>query len=120
VDTRRWHVSIGGGRRPLWARNGREPFYRGPDRALVAVRVENVDGAEAGADFSWGAPVTIVPSRSYFFFSVGLLGRTYDVSPDGQRFLMIKESGPGGDAARPNIVIVKNWVEELKRLVLPN
>jgi hypothetical protein len=42
-------------------------------------------------------------------------GRTYDVSRDGQRFLMIKE----GDASRPNasamsISVVLHWVEELK------
>jgi hypothetical protein len=45
--------------------------------------------------------------------------RTYDVSPDGKRFLMIKEPPrQGGDAkAAPRIVLVQNWVEELKRLV---
>ena len=45
-------------------------------------------------------------------------GRTYDVSPDGQRFLMIKAGG-GSDqaAAPPSIIVVQNWFEELKRLV---
>ncbi len=44
--------------------------------------------------------------------------RTYDVSPDGQKFLMIKEARPAGDAPPPpQLVIVQNWTEELKRLV---
>jgi hypothetical protein len=47
------------------------------------------------------------------------LGRTYDVSPDGQRFLMIKVGGESDQTAAlpPSIVIVQNWSEELKRLV---
>jgi hypothetical protein len=45
-------------------------------------------------------------------------GRTYDVSPDGRRFVMIKEGAATGDAApRPQIILVQNWHEELKRLV---
>ena len=41
-------------------------------------------------------------------------GRTYDISPDGERFLMIKESA-GGDSTE--LILVQNWFEELKRLV---
>ena len=42
--------------------------------------------------------------------------RTYGVSQDGKRFLMIKEDvAPEQSAAR--IVVVQNWFEELKRLV---
>ena len=42
--------------------------------------------------------------------------QTYDVSPDGKRFLMIKEGG-GADQTPPSIEVVQNWFEELKRLV---
>ena len=41
--------------------------------------------------------------------------RNYDVSADGQRFLMVKQ--PANQAAAPQIVVVQNWFEELKRLV---
>jgi hypothetical protein len=46
-------------------------------------------------------------------------GRTYDVSPNGQRFVMIKNATgeAGGDAAPPQINIVLNWFEELKTRV---
>ncbi len=44
----------------------------------------------------------------------GAFGRTYDISPDGERFLMIKESA-GGDSTE--FILILNWFEELKRLV---
>jgi hypothetical protein len=45
------------------------------------------------------------------------LGRTYDISSDGQRFLMIKAGG-GADqtAAPPQLIVVQHFDEELKRL----
>ena len=43
--------------------------------------------------------------------------RTYAVSPDGQRFLMIKDATTDGTAPRPSMTVVLHWVEELKRLV---
>ena len=48
----------------------------------------------------------------------GGASRTYDVSLDGSRFLMIKQGGgPEGAGATPGFVVVFNWVEESKRLV---
>ena len=45
----------------------------------------------------------------------------YDVSPDGQRFLMIREGGLSGETAdQLAITVVLNWVEELTRLVPVN
>ncbi len=41
----------------------------------------------------------------------------YDVSPDGRRFLMIKQATDEGTAAPVQLVVVQNWIEELKRLV---
>jgi len=39
----------------------------------------------------------------------------YDVSRDGQRFLMIKESEQGSSPTQINVVL--NWFEELKQKV---
>jgi hypothetical protein len=47
----------------------------------------------------------------------GYVGRTYDVSPDGQRFLMIKAAETDAGAAPPALIVVQHWDEELKRLV---
>jgi hypothetical protein len=48
-----------------------------------------------------------------------LSSRSYDVSPDGQRFLMLKPP-PFDPATAPQIVLVQDWFEELKRLVPTN
>ena len=50
----------------------------------------------------------------YYAPGGGASGRTYDISPDGERFLMIKESA-GGDSTE--FITVINWYEELERLV---
>jgi len=45
-------------------------------------------------------------------------GRTYEIAPDGKRFLMIKTGGSADETAVPTtLVVVQNWREELKRLV---
>jgi hypothetical protein len=41
----------------------------------------------------------------------------FDVSPDGQRFLMIRDVTPIEPSARDEVIVVLNWHEELKRLV---
>jgi hypothetical protein len=57
-------------------------------------------------------------SEGYFTFPGGNPGRTYDVSPDGQRFLMIKSDTSGQAGAPSMLIIVHNWFEELKARVL--
>jgi len=108
VDAGLWQISIDGGMQPAWARSGRELFYREPDGALMRVPVE------LQPRFTAGTPTKVLEGLYYR----GGPGRAYDVSPDGERFLMIKESDPSGDAiSPPSIVVVQNWFEELKRLV---
>ena len=57
--------------------------------------------------------VKLFASANYFGSGSALGGRTYDLSLDGSRFLMIKQMPPD-DAA---LVVTLNWFEELKRLV---
>jgi serine/threonine-protein kinase len=111
VNAGRWRVSTNGGNRPLWARNGKELFYGALDGAMMAVPVETDRG------FTWGNAVKLFdwPTLDRPGF-----GRTYDVSADGQRFLMIKEpeeSKAVSDASASGIIIVSNWTEELKQRV---
>jgi Tol biopolymer transport system component len=108
VNSGRWQVSTAGGTRPLWARSGQELFYVSPTGALMRV------GVERSASWSATTP-TLLVKEGYFTTPVG---RTYDVSREGKRFLMIKEGG-GADqtAAPPQIIVVQHWIEELKRLV---
>jgi eukaryotic-like serine/threonine-protein kinase len=110
VNDGMWQVSTGGGMQPLWARNSRELFYLVPNGGLMSVRFE------PGSAWTASAPAPLLDGP-YFFGGVSF-PRTYDVSPDGKRFLLIKEAGAAGQAVVPaSIVVVQNWTEELKRLV---
>jgi serine/threonine-protein kinase len=106
-------VSTGGGTRPLWSRTGQELFFLSPIGALMRV------GVEGGATWAAGTPNKVL-NEGYFTVPGGNPGRSYDISPDGQRFLMIKMGGGLGQAAAPQIIVVQNWFEELKRLVPVN
>ena len=105
-----WQVSAAGGKTPLWARSGKELFYVGADGALLRVPVE-----ASGATWNAGTPMKLL-ERGYYTPS-GYVGRTYDVSPDGLRFLMIKAPGTDASTAPPALIVVQHWDEELKRLV---
>jgi serine/threonine-protein kinase len=113
-----WQVSTGGGTKPLWARNGRELFYLVPSGGGAAVMSAPL---ERGASFTAGTPTKVLEGPYFFGTSGGgdtASFRTYDVSSDGQRFLMIKL--PGGSeqtAAPPSLIVVQHWVEELKARV---
>jgi hypothetical protein len=69
---------------------------------------------------SWSATQPSVVVKEGYFTNPVWWGRSYDVSPDGKRFLMIKEGGPGGTAPSTSLVVVQHWLEELKRLVPTN
>ena len=71
-------------------------------KTLAAVPVQTTP------TFSAGTATTLFETR---YFVGGVLARTFDVSPDGQRFLMIK--GAAAEQA-PTMVVVLNWLEELE------
>ena len=112
----RRRISNGGGTEPLWSRDGRELFFGGLIEdgtfSLKVVTISVADGLEIGpAQVLF--PVPNRPENETFRIG-GNSGPTYDISPDGSRFLMIKEStGP----PQTEIIVIQNWFEELKRLV---
>jgi len=102
----KWQISTDGGTEPMWNPNGRELFYRSGDKMLAA-------DIATQPGFAVGRPRTLfegqyIPTPSTF--------PNYDVSPDGQRFLMLK-SAEQEQAAPTQINIVLNWFEELKQKV---
>ena len=111
VDSGRWQVSTGGGTRPLWSRTGQELFYVSPAGAIVRVGVER--------SASWAATTPAVIVKEGYAAPSGFPGRSYDVSPDGQRFLMLKPANEP-NAPPPQIIVVPHFDEELKRLVPTN
>jgi serine/threonine-protein kinase len=110
VNDGRWQVSTDGGTRPVWARNGRELFYVDLANMLTAVPVQT-----SGPTFAAGNPAKLFEAMSTTSLTAP---RDYDVSPDGRRFLMIKE-GAAADriATSAGMVAVLNWFEELKQRV---
>ena len=108
VEDGHWLISSGGGTRPLWAPDGRELFYMAPGAKLMTVDVQTEP------TFAPGNAEEIL--GGYF---VGEFERNYDISPDGERFLMIKESA-SDQTSSTKFILVQNWFEELKRLVPTN
>jgi len=102
----KWQISTDGGIEPLWGPTGRELFYRSGNR-VMAVPVT------AQPSFSAGRP-TMLFEGTYLASPFPATGVTYDVTRDGQRFLMVKDVE---QASATQINVVVNWFEELKRLV---
>jgi serine/threonine-protein kinase len=102
----KWQISTEGGTEPVWNRNGRELFYRSGDK-MMAVDISTQPS------FAAGKPKVLFTGQ--YLPTPGTLSN-YDVSPDGQRFLMIKP-GESTEAPPTQINVVLNWFEELKRRV---
>jgi serine/threonine-protein kinase len=99
----RVQVSTEGGTEPMWSRDGRELFYRNGDK-MMAVDISREPS------FTPSVPKLLFEGR----YRTNLRGSNYDVTADGQRFVMIR-AAEGSRLTELNIVL--NWDEELKRLV---
>jgi Tol biopolymer transport system component len=94
-----------GGGQPVWSPDGTELFYRIGNRMMVV-------SVETEPTFRPGRPEVLFEGR-YVNSRIRIWNPYYDISPDGQRFLMIKDVE--GRTGQINVVL--NWFEELKRLV---
>jgi serine/threonine-protein kinase len=101
-------ISTEGGREPVWNPNGRELFYRNGDK-MIAVDISTEPAFRAGTP-------RLLFEAGYEGPGPGSDGANYDVSPDGQRFVMI-QAGQEEQEPVTQINVVLNWFEELKRLV---
>jgi len=109
VRTRRWIVSTGIGRQPIWSHDGRYIFYLAEDGTIMSVRFRPTGGPYARSE-----PVRVVNPVNTIRDSGS--GPTYDVSPDGQRFLFIK--APELDIRSLNVVL--NWDVEVHAALAGN
>jgi eukaryotic-like serine/threonine-protein kinase len=101
----KWQVSTGGGLNPRWTRDGREIFYVNADGALSVAEVSTSGGFRVGTRSS--------------LFDLDELGVAYgsnytswDVAPDGQRFLFV-QFGDLEQAASSQLIIVENFLRDL-------
>ena len=106
VEDGKWQISSDGGTGPVWGPSGQELFYRNQDAMMVV-------GIETEPTFIPGSPAVLFTGRY-----TGASRRNYDISPDGQRFLMIKEAEQSAEAStKTELIMILNWFEELKERV---
>jgi eukaryotic-like serine/threonine-protein kinase len=95
-------VSSAGGTQPLWSHDGRELFYTS-GRRLMSVAVAAADSVDVGP--------------SHLLFEAPHIGGdrdpSYAVSPDGQRFLMMRLAK--NNAVGAEVVVTLNWLDELMK-----
>ena len=97
----------------MWSPDGSELFYR-PGAGSTRITLRSVDIVTE--------PVFAFSNEQTFpveGFNVVGSYRDYDISPDGERLLMVFPAGQPdtGEPGRPQINIVLNWFEELKERV---
>jgi Tol biopolymer transport system component len=97
-------VSTSGGRMPVWRRDGSELFYIAADGQMMSSAVKT-----GGAEFEFNAPKPLFKTRMLTWTTNF---HEYDVSPDGQRFLLGTLIGET-KAAPPTVIL--NWSASLKK-----
>jgi Tol biopolymer transport system component len=115
----KYPISVESSTEPVWAPDGSAIYFRSAAK-MMKVPIEVATDTE----FRAGTPELLWEDDSFHISDIG--ERTYDIHPDGKRFLMVEvQPKPDSDdadgaenAGRRNIdlVIVENWFEELKRL----
>jgi Tol biopolymer transport system component len=105
--TRKVPVSTAGGRYPRWSKNGKELFYMTDDGTIMAVDVRedanNIHTSPPRVLFKTNAALTNHLGSHY----------EYDVTADGQRFLVNERLTPANQIAP--LTVVLNWMAGLKR-----
>ena len=96
---RQWTISVNGGDKPRWSRDGKELFYIAADGKMMAVPIKG------GPAFQPGVPVPLFDTRVTGFMP-------YDVAPDG-RFLI--NTLPADATSRSSITVVVNWFASLQK-----
>jgi serine/threonine-protein kinase len=100
----RWQVSREGGVRPKWSKDGNRLFYRSGNTIIAA------SFQVLGDSLELGRPETVVELEGHYRLV------DFDVSPDGERFLVVAPEQSA--AASTRVTFVFHWFEELKRQLL--
>ena len=103
-----WTITSEGGREPLWARDEKKIYFRSGDGQQVWEVDYRTDGG-----FSTGQPRLLFETQGML---IGGMIRSWDLSADGRRFLMVKLEER---SSRPvtSMVLVQNWFQEIERMV---
>ena len=105
-------ISVGGGQEPVWAPSGRELFYR-HEGTLLAAPIQ-----QAASSLIVRPPTRVFDDPYMRDTAAGGGAANYDVSPDGQRFVMVQQLRPANETTQPvRLQVILNWTEELKARV---
>jgi Tol biopolymer transport system component len=99
----KWQVSQGGGRIPTWRRDGNGLYFLGSEGKLMEAAV-----TPKGAAVEIGIQREVLQAH---FAQFGSYARTYDIAPDGKRFLVLTSE----DASGTPLTLVTNWTAGLKK-----
>jgi len=105
TDDGRWQVSTVGGEEPLWSHGGREIFFRSQSGEMMTVPVATTPS------FSPGSPRALFATTG---FAKTPGNRAYDVTPDDQRFVMLRQVADSTPRTPAQLVFVDNWFGELE------
>jgi serine/threonine-protein kinase len=106
----RWQISTGGGRFPIWSRNGRDLFFLGIDQ-----RIRIVSYRASGNSFF---PGTLRLWSNILVADLGV-NSSYDLAPDGKHVAVVLRSEDGEANSNPRLTVVVNFFEELRRQLRP-
>lgn len=98
-------ISTKGGRLPIWRRDGKELFFIASDTSMMVASVKS-----GGTEFQFDAPKPLFKTRTLSL--EGAIFHEYDVSSDGQRFLI---GTLVGDSKTPSPTLILNWTALLNK-----
>ena len=113
----RFPISPDGGGSPVWRADGRELFYARPTREGQPRGAGGFDVAIMAVTVTGESTLAIGQTRQLFSgrYAMNNPDRAFDVSPDGERFIMLQARQRSPDVIR-ELIVVQNWTEELKRM----
>jgi serine/threonine-protein kinase len=105
-------ISNGGGGDPVWRRQGGELYYRAEGKMMVVSVTTSPQFRASAPRRLWEGSYSAGTGASCGM--PGVSSSNYDVTADGQRFLMVRDEDDSTFATK--IVVVLNWVEQLKAI----
>jgi serine/threonine-protein kinase len=102
-----WQISADGGTNPVWSLRRPELFYATPDS-----RIKVISYAAHGDSFHAEAPRMLPDSQ----FVPRIVGWSFDLHPDGERFALTKATSADTSAKRTHITLIFNFLDELRKI----
>lgn len=101
----RWQVSNGGGTSPVWSPAGGELYFIDQASQMVAAELRTAAGLEV---------VALRPLFDIRGYALDVFHQSFAVTPDGDRFVMLRQVSTGVRAVKPTMVLVRHWLTDLE------